>query len=84
MLKEGFHLSFKELFNLIQQQLQEREIAGPESLMWTQTMLQDKQEELDTLKYYLTTAETAQRKGNDDNNNKNNDNDNNSNNNNNK
>ncbi|XP_076446157.1 tetratricopeptide repeat protein 29-like [Babylonia areolata] len=63
MLKDGFHLSFKELFNLIQQQLQEREAAGPESLMWTQTMLQDKHEELETLKHYLTIAETAQRKG---------------------
>ncbi|KAL8617141.1 hypothetical protein ACOMHN_014311 [Nucella lapillus] len=63
MLKDGFHLSFKELFNLIQQQLQEREAAGPESLMWTQTMLEDKHKELDNLKNYLTLAEAAQRKG---------------------
>ena len=63
MLKDGYHLSFKELFTLIHQQLQEREAAGPESLMWTQIMLQDEHEKLDTLKYYLTNAETAQRKG---------------------
>ena len=63
MLKDGFHLSFKELFMLIHHQLQQREAAGPESLMWTQIMLQDEHEKLDTLKLYLTSAETAQRKG---------------------
>ncbi|KAK7097851.1 tetratricopeptide repeat protein 29-like [Littorina saxatilis] len=63
MLKEGYHLSFKELFNLIHRQQEEREAAGPESLMWTQIMLKDEHEKLDILQTYLTSSEKAQRKG---------------------
>lgn len=63
MLREGFHLSFKELFLLIQRQNEERLAAGAETLMWTLIMLQDEYDKLDTLRRYLTTAETSFRKG---------------------
>lgn len=63
MLREGYHLSFRELFNLVRQQLEEREAAGPESFMWIQTMLVNEHEKLDTIRFFLTQAENAQRAG---------------------
>ena len=64
MLQDGYHKSFSELFALIQQQEDERLQQGPESLMWTQTMLKDRHQELDMLKFHLAKAEEALRKGN--------------------
>ena len=63
MLQEGFHKSFAELFALIHQQNDERERAGPESALWNQTLLENEYDKLDTLKHYLTNAETALREG---------------------
>lgn len=63
MLQNGFHLSFCELFALMKRQEDQRLQAGPESLMWSITLLQDQHDKLDVLKYHLTRAETAQRKG---------------------
>ena len=64
MLQDGFHKSFAELFALLKQQHEDRLKAGPESLLWNKTMLEDEPDKLDTLKYHLTQAETAARKGN--------------------
>ncbi|XP_046569064.1 tetratricopeptide repeat protein 29-like [Haliotis rubra] len=63
MLEEGFHMSFRELFALIKQQEDDRQNAGPESLMWSQVMLKDEHEKLDMLKINLTNSEAAERKG---------------------
>lgn len=63
MLQDGYHKSFSELFALIKQQEEERLAQGEESLMWTQTMLKDRHQELDKLKFHLTKAEEAMRKG---------------------
>lgn len=63
MLQEGFHKSFAELFALIKTQNEERERAGPESILWNQTLLENEPEKLDTLKEYLTKAEKASRRG---------------------
>jgi len=63
MLQNGFHMSFSELFALIKQQEDDRSSAGPESLLWTITLLKDQHEKLDVLKTHLTRAEAAQRKG---------------------
>ena len=63
MLQDGYHKSFSELFALIKQQEEERLAQGEESLMWTQTMLKDRHQELDKLKFHLTKAEEATRKG---------------------
>ena len=63
MLQDGFHKSFSELFALIRTQNEEREKAGPESVLWNQTLLENESEKLDTLKEYLTKAETALRQG---------------------
>lgn len=62
MLQDGYHKSFSELFALIKQQEEERLAQGEESLMWTQTMLKDRHQELDKLKFHLTKAEEAMRK----------------------
>ena len=64
MLTEGFHLSFCELVNLIRQQMEKREAAGPESFLWTKPVLQDQIEKLDVMKLHLTEAEAANRVGN--------------------
>lgn len=63
MLQNGFHLSFCELFALIKRQEDNRQQAGPESLMWSMTLLKDEHDKLDVLKQHLTRAEIAQRKG---------------------
>ncbi len=63
MLQEGFHKSFAELFALIKQQNAQRESAGPESALWNQMQLENEPEKLETLKEYLTRAETAARIG---------------------
>jgi len=63
MLTEGFHLSFCELVNLIRQQMEKREAAGPESFLWTKPVLQDQTEKLDMMKIHLTEAEAANRIG---------------------
>ncbi|XP_041356982.1 tetratricopeptide repeat protein 29-like [Gigantopelta aegis] len=62
MLQEGYHMSFRELFALIQQQEEDRIRAGPDSIMWTQVMLHEEYEKLDMLKTHLTNAEAAERK----------------------
>lgn len=64
MLQDGFHKSYSELFALIQQQNNERENAGPESVLWNQLLLENEPEKLDTLKAYLTRAEQASRRDN--------------------
>ncbi|KAK6172611.1 hypothetical protein SNE40_016231 [Patella caerulea] len=63
MLSAGYHLSFKELFALINKQEEDRQKAGPESLMWTQIMIVEEEEKLNMLRKYLTVAEVAERKG---------------------
>ncbi|KAL5011539.1 hypothetical protein ScPMuIL_010090 [Solemya velum] len=63
MLQQGYHKSFSELFALIKQQEEDRQRAGPESLMWSMTMLKEEYEKLDMLKIHLTRAEDAYRKG---------------------
>lgn len=62
MLQDGFHKSYTELFALIKRQNEEREMAGPESVLWNQLLLENEPEKLDTLKTYLSTAEGAFRK----------------------
>jgi len=63
MLTEGYHLSFCEMINLIRQQMEKREAAGPESFLWTKPVLQDQTEKLDVMKTQLTEAEGANRMG---------------------
>ena len=63
MLSKGYHQSFAELFALIRQQNEERQIAGPESVLWTRVLLEDEPDKLDVLKAYLNQAEAAQRLG---------------------
>ena len=63
MLKEGFHQSFQELFNLMEKQKQDIQNLGPDSGLSDQQLLQDEPEKLDQLKHHLTTAEAARRRG---------------------
>jgi len=63
MLKEGFHQSFQELFNLMEKQKADIAILGPDSGLNDQPLLEDEPEKLDQLKHHLTTAEAAKRRG---------------------
>lgn len=63
MLKEGFHQSFCEMFNLMRQQREEHDLLGPESGLQDEPLLQDEPEKLDQLNHHLTAAEAAQRRG---------------------
>lgn len=63
ILKHGFNKSFIEIFSLTEQQNQRRLQAGPESLLWTQVMLENEIEKLDVLRKFLCQAEAAERRG---------------------
>lgn len=63
MLKEGFHQSFQELFNLMEKQKQDIQSLGEDSGLSDQPLLEDEPEKLDQLKHHLTTAEAARRRG---------------------
>lgn len=63
MLKEGFHQSFQELFNLMEKQKQDIQSLGADSGLSDQPLLEDEPEKLDQLKHHLTTAEAARRRG---------------------
>lgn len=63
MLKEGFHQSFRELFNLMEKQKSDIASLGPDSGLSDQPLLEDEPEKLDQLKHHLTTAEAAKRRG---------------------
>ena len=63
MLENGFHQSFAELFNLLEQQQLEREAApvgtGPHLL----PVIEEDGTKLDQMKHYLTAAESSRRLG---------------------
>ncbi|TSL61167.1 Calcitonin gene-related peptide type 1 receptor [Bagarius yarrelli] len=61
MLQEGFHLSFKEFFSLLERWKADRLAAGPDSMLWLKLSLEEQPHKLETLKDYLTRAEAAQR-----------------------
>ncbi|XP_078481534.1 LOW QUALITY PROTEIN: tetratricopeptide repeat protein 29-like [Ciona intestinalis] len=63
MLKEGFHKSFEELFNLIEQRKTKRLEAGVDSVLWHEKSLEEQSEKLDQLWLHLTKAEAALRVG---------------------
>lgn len=47
---------------LMKQQSDAREAAGPDSILWTQPLLETETDKLESLKFYLTEAEEALRK----------------------
>lgn len=63
MLENGFHQSFAELFNLLEQQRLDREAAtvgtGPHLL----PVIEGDGTKLDQMKIYLTAAESSRRVG---------------------
>lgn len=61
MLKEGYHKSFSELYNLLADRRKRRLLEGPDSTLWEETPLHDQHEKLEELAKYLTKAETVQR-----------------------
>lgn len=63
MLQNGFHKSYAELYALVKEQNEARIRAGPESLMWSQVMLENEPEKLTTLSRHLCHAEAAERAG---------------------
>lgn len=63
MLKDGFHHSFCELFNLMKREKEEHQRLGPDSGLQDQPLVQDQPEKLEHMKVHLTAAETAKRRG---------------------
>lgn len=63
MLQEGFHLSFKEFFSLLQRWKADRSAASPDSKLWLRRPLEEQPHKLEMLKEHLTRAEAAQRAG---------------------
>ena len=63
MLRDGYHKSFTELFALAEKWDALREVARVRSLSWAQRPLEEQPDKLDHFYYYLTRAETAERKG---------------------
>ncbi|XP_028397486.1 tetratricopeptide repeat protein 29-like [Dendronephthya gigantea] len=63
MLKDGFHHSFCELFNLLKKEKEEQERLGPDSGLQDQPLVQDQPQKLEQMKVHLTEAEAAKRRG---------------------
>lgn len=63
MLKDGYHQSFCEMFNLMRQQKEGREKLGQNSGVFEQPLLEDEPDKLDQLMHHLTTSEAARRRG---------------------
>ena len=63
MLRDGYHKSFTEFFALTEKWDALREAARVRSLSWAQRPLEEQPDKLDHFYYYLTRAETAERKG---------------------
>mgnify|MGYP002804017197 CR=1 FL=1 len=63
MLKDGFHHSFCELFNIIKYEKEEQQRLGPDSGLQDQPLVQDEPEKLEQMKVHLTAAEAAKRRG---------------------
>lgn len=63
MLKDGFHHSFCELFDLMKSEREERERLGPDSGLQDQPLVQDQPRKLEQMKVHLTEAEAAKRRG---------------------
>ena len=63
MMKDGFHHSFCELFNLMKQEKEEQERLGPDSGLQDQPLVQDELKKLEKMKTHLTAAEAAKRRG---------------------
>lgn len=64
MLQEGFHLSFKEFFSLLQRCKSQRLAMGPDNELCLKPSLEEQPDKLKTLKEHLTRAEVARRAGN--------------------
>uniref|UniRef100_A0AC11CKB6 Tetratricopeptide repeat domain 29 n=1 Tax=Ovis aries TaxID=9940 RepID=A0AC11CKB6_SHEEP len=62
MLRDGYHKSFTEFFALTEKWGALREAARVRSLSWAQRPLEEQPDKLDHFYYYLTRAETAERK----------------------
>ncbi|MXQ85781.1 hypothetical protein E5288_WYG016405 [Bos mutus] len=62
MLRDGYHKSFTEFFALTEKWDALREAARVRSLSWAQRPLEEQPDKLDHFYYYLTRAETAERK----------------------
>ena len=63
MLEKGFHKSFSELFNLVQQQKRQHEEAGPAAVL-LEPLIHSDHAKLEYLRVQLTAAEDAERAGN--------------------
>ena len=63
MLEKGFHKSFSELFNLVQQQKVKHEQAGPAAVL-LEPLINTDHAKLEYLRVQLTAAEDAERLGN--------------------
>ena len=62
MLELGFHKSFSEIFNLVQQQRLEHEKAGPAAVL-LEPLIENDHAKLEYLRVQLTAAEDARRRG---------------------
>ena len=63
MLENGFHQSFAELFNLLEQQRLEREAAPIGTAPHLLPVIEEDGKKLDQMKHYLTAAESSRRLG---------------------
>ena len=63
MLKDGYHHSFSELFNLLKREKDEQQRLGPDSGLQDQPLVQDQPEKLEQMKTHLMAAEAAKRRG---------------------
>ncbi|BHF59167.1 Tetratricopeptide repeat protein 29 [Sparganum proliferum] len=62
LLENGYHYAFTELFQVHVKQMEQRRIAGPESVLWTIPPISEQSEKVHLLRDYLAKAEAAARR----------------------
>ncbi|VDO01229.1 unnamed protein product, partial [Rodentolepis nana] len=62
LLENGYHYAFTEIFEIHEKQMEDRQHAGPDSILWTITPISEQPEKLYKLRDKLSRAEAAARR----------------------
>ncbi|KAM7539954.1 hypothetical protein Aperf_G00000042353 [Anoplocephala perfoliata] len=62
LLENGYHYAFTEIFEIHEKQMEERQRAGPESVLWTIPPISEQPEKIHILRDQLSKAESATRR----------------------
>ncbi|KAM3174971.1 hypothetical protein ACTXT7_009457 [Hymenolepis weldensis] len=62
LLENGYHYAFTEIFEIHEKQMEDRQYAGPDSILWTIPPISEQPEKIHKLRDQLSKAEAAARR----------------------